>query len=125
VGFTERAFQLARPLILESEFKKLTQHYRKDFARHELREVAIALALRLDPGTVADLIESCGGKVFDSDIQEPEHVQRARELYIKGITTKNIGLISKARSLLRRFGVPEIYVRLATMIALGKCPVEL
>ena len=125
------------PVEIKENWKTIIETLRKTAALAEIREVAITLALELEPGVVSDLLVQCLPPGMSEDVRkrieeelarfrDPWWVQRARELYwpAKSVRPPRISDISKARSLLKRYGVPEPYQRLAMLIALKKCDID-
>jgi len=108
---------------LEEFWREFVTRYRREIIRRDIRNLAITLALELSAYEAADLLESCGFKVFDTDLKEPWWLEKAREFYYSARAEKppKLPLISKARNIVKRYGVPEIYYRLAEAIVLNRC----
>lgn len=123
VGFKKRLAQLYIKFNhpdKDPSVQVFLKHFRRELVNRDLRELAITLALQIPYEVCCKLVNSTtivlpSGKTAKPRIQcrpePPEHLLRAQDIYANRYVS--LGYVSKARSLLKRFGVPECYMTLA------------
>lgn len=110
----------------DANVQAFLKQFRKQLVNQDLRELAITLALQIPYEICCKLVNSTtimlpSGKTAKPNIRcrrgPPEHLLRAQDIYANRYVS--LGYVSKARALLKRFGVPECYQQLAFLVVNG------
>lgn len=129
VGFRKRLAQLYYQFNhpdRDANMQAFLRHFRKQLVNQDLRELAITLALQIPYEVCCRLVNDTtlvlpSGKTAKPSIrcrsEPPNHLLRAQDIYSNRYAS--LGYVSRARSLLKRFGVPECYMQLAFLVVNG------